>query len=67
MNRTRPTGFTLIELLILMVVFFGSIVALLSVGLEASRRGADTDAASRCNQPAAQAYRRPVPIRLKTP
>ncbi len=50
MNRTRPTGFTLIELLILMVVFFGSIVALLSVGLEASRRGADTDATSRAMQ-----------------
>lgn len=52
--RTRQAGFTLIELIVLMVVFFGSLVALLSVSIEAGRRVADVDAAGRAMQFAQQ-------------
>lgn len=52
--RTRQTGFTLIELIVLMVVFFGSVVALLSVSIEAGRRVADVDVSGRAMQLAQQ-------------
>lgn len=48
--RLTMRGFTLIELIILMVVFFGSVVSLLSVSREAAQRVADIDASSRAMQ-----------------
>lgn len=48
-RRTRQ-GFTLIELVVLMVAFFGSVVALLSVSREAALRVAEVDAAARAAQ-----------------
>lgn len=48
-NR-RPGGFTLIELLLLIVVFSGSLVALLSVSRESARRIAEVDASARAMQ-----------------
>lgn len=50
MKTQRPQGFTLIELIVMMLVFFGSVVALLSVSQEAAQRVADVDAASRAMQ-----------------
>ncbi len=53
MRNTRchtTRGFTLIEMIILMVVFFGSLVSLLSVSREAAQRVADIDASSRAMQ-----------------
>ncbi len=47
----RPAqGFTLIEMLVLIVVFSGSLVALLSVSREAARRIAEVDASARAMQ-----------------
>ncbi len=43
-------GFTLIEMLVLIVVFSGSLVALLSVSREAARRIAEVDASARAMQ-----------------
>ncbi len=43
-------GFTLVELVVLIVVFSGSLVALLSVSREAARRIADVDASARAMQ-----------------
>ena len=43
-------GFTLVELLVLIVVFSGSLVALLSVSRESARRIADVDASARAMQ-----------------
>ncbi len=50
MNKQQPGGFTLIELILLMVVFFGSLLGLLTVSKEAALRVADADAASRAMQ-----------------
>ena len=50
MKRTHTAGFTLIELIVLIVVFFGSLLALLSVAIEAARRVADADASARAMQ-----------------
>ncbi len=47
---TTADGFTLIELLVLIVVFSGSLVALLSVSREAARRIAEVDASARAMQ-----------------
>ena len=47
LTAARAEGFTLIELLVLIVVFSGSLVALLSVSREAARRIAETDASAR--------------------
>lgn len=48
----RPAlhGFTLIEMLVLIVVFSGSLVALLSVSRESARRIAEVDASARAMQ-----------------
>lgn len=46
----RIQGFTLIEILVLIVVFSGSLVALLSVSREAARRIAEVDASARAMQ-----------------
>ena len=46
----KTQGFTLIELLVLIVVFSGSLVALLSVSREAARRIAEVDASARAMQ-----------------
>lgn len=43
-------GFTLIEMLVLIVVFSGSLVALLSVSRESARRIAEVDASARAMQ-----------------
>ncbi len=43
-------GVTLVELVVLIVVFSGSLVALLSVSREAARRIADVDASARAMQ-----------------
>lgn len=49
--RALPThGFTLVEMLVLIVVFSGSLVALLSVLRESARRVADVDASARAMQ-----------------
>ncbi|MEO0316787.1 MAG: hypothetical protein RL404_464 [Pseudomonadota bacterium] len=50
----RAHGFTLIEMLVLIIVFSGSLVALLSVSQEAARRIADVDATARSIQYAQQ-------------
>lgn len=50
----RALGFTLIELLVLIIVFSGSLVALLSVSQEAARRIADVDSSARAIQFAQQ-------------
>ena len=50
MNKQQPGGFTLIELILLMVVFFGSLLGLLTVSREAAQRVADADASSRAMQ-----------------
>ena len=53
MNRrmpARPAGFTLIEMLLLIVVFSGSLVALLSVSRHAALRVAEVDASARAMQ-----------------
>ena len=47
---TSAQGFTLIEMLVLIVVFSGSLVALLSVSREAARRIAEVDASARAMQ-----------------
>ncbi len=51
-RRQRPAiaGFTLIEMLVLIVVFSGSLVALLSVSREAAQRIAGVDASARAMQ-----------------
>ncbi len=46
----RTDGFTLIEMLVLIVVFSGSLVALLSVSHESARRIAEVDASARAMQ-----------------
>ncbi len=46
----KAQGFTLIELLVLIVVFSGSLIALLSVSREAARRIAEVDASARAMQ-----------------
>ncbi len=48
--RPAPHGFTLIEMLVLIVVFSGSLVALLSVSRESARRIAEVDASARAMQ-----------------
>lgn len=53
MKHASPSpveGFTLIEMLLLIVVFSGSLVALLSVSREAARRIAETDGSARAMQ-----------------
>lgn len=50
MLRPSPQGFTLIEMLVLIVVFSGSLVALLSVSRESARRIAEVDASARAMQ-----------------
>ncbi len=54
MSAARPLtaahGFTLIEMLVLIVVFSGSLVALLSVSRESARRIAEVDASARAMQ-----------------
>ncbi len=53
MKHASPSstqGFTLIEMLLLIVVFSGSLVALLSVSREAARRIAETDSSARAMQ-----------------
>ena len=47
---TRAAGFTLIEMLLLIVVFSGSLVALLSVSRHAAVRIAEVDASARAMQ-----------------
>lgn len=54
MNTPRNQGFTLIEMIVMMVVFFGAVVSLLSVSREAAQRVADVDASSRAMQYAQQ-------------
>ena len=51
-RRMRPSaaGFSLIELLLLIVVFSGSLVALLSVSRHAAQRIAEVDASARAMQ-----------------
>ncbi len=46
----RPAGFTLIEMVMLIVVFSGSLVALLSVSRHAAQRIAEVDASARAMQ-----------------
>ena len=46
----KTQGFTLIELLVLIVVFSGSLVALLSVSREAAQRISESDASARAMQ-----------------
>ncbi len=48
--RAALHGFTLIEMLVLIVVFSGSLVALLSVSRESARRIAEVDASARAMQ-----------------
>lgn len=48
--RLAAQGFTLIEMLVLIVVFSGSLVALLSVSRESARRIAEVDASTRAMQ-----------------
>lgn len=48
--RRRMTGISLIEILVLIVVFSGSLIALLSVSREAAMRIAESDASSRAMQ-----------------
>jgi type II secretory pathway pseudopilin PulG len=48
--RCVPRGFSLIEMLVLIVVFSGSLVALLSVSRESARRIAEVDASARAMQ-----------------
>jgi len=50
LNPNSTRGFTLVELVVLIVVFSGSLVALLSVSREAARRIADIDASARAMQ-----------------
>ena len=50
MKKRQTGGFTLIELIMLIVVFFGSLLGLLTVSREAAQRVADADAASRAMQ-----------------
>ena len=49
-NRDVDRGFTLVELVVLIVVFSGSLVALLSVSRESARRIAEVDASARAMQ-----------------
>ncbi len=49
-GRRRSEGFTLIEMLVLIVVFSGSLIALLSVSRESARRIAEVDASARAMQ-----------------
>jgi type II secretory pathway pseudopilin PulG len=48
--RPNLRGFTLMEILVLIVVFSGSLVALLSVSRESARRIAEVDASARAMQ-----------------
>jgi prepilin-type N-terminal cleavage/methylation domain-containing protein len=58
MHAKPPQGFTLIEMLVLIVIFSGSLAALLSVSLEAARRIADIDASARATQYAQEGIER---------
>ncbi len=49
-DRRLTAGFTLMEMLVLIVVFSGSLVALLSVSRESAHRIADTAASARAMQ-----------------
>ncbi len=46
----RRSGFTLVELVVLIVVFSGSLIGLLSVSRESARRIAEVDASARAMQ-----------------
>lgn len=50
MKNLRSHGFTLLEMLVLIVVFSGSLVALLSVSRESARRIAEVDDSARAMQ-----------------
>ncbi len=50
MDAPACRGFTLVEMLVLIVVFSGSLVALLSVSMQSARRIADVDASARAMQ-----------------
>lgn len=50
MRGGTARGFTLIEMLVLIIVFSGSLVALLSVSRQSARRIADVDAGARAMQ-----------------
>ncbi len=49
-HTSAARGFTLIEMLLLIVVFSGSLVSLLSVSRESARRIAEVDASARAMQ-----------------
>lgn len=50
MHTRTSEGFTLVEMLVLIIVFSGSLVALLSVSRESARRIADVDSSARAMQ-----------------
>jgi type II secretory pathway pseudopilin PulG len=50
LSRSRAHGFTLIELVFLIVVFFGSVIALLSVVAEAAKRVGENDDYAKATQ-----------------
>jgi len=50
MHARISEGFTLVEMLVLIIVFSGSLVALLSVSRESARRIADVDSGARAMQ-----------------
>jgi len=50
MHARTSEGFTLVEMLVLIIVFSGSLVALLSLSRESARRIADADSGARAMQ-----------------